>query len=64
MTTKLVAYKLRHPEHKDTPWRVIVNGKADPVNRDFKDPADIMELYDYLRDEGLVEDYTLTILKS
>lgn len=64
MKTRLVAYKLRNPADIKTPWRVIVNGKADPANRDFVDPSDIEDTYDALRDAGLIEDYSLTILKA
>lgn len=64
MKTRLTAYKLRNPADVKTPWRVIVNGKADPANRDFVDPSDIQECYDALRDAGLIEDYSLTILKA
>lgn len=64
MKTKLTAYKLAQPADARTPWRVLVNDKADPANRDFKDPTDIQECYDALREAGVIEDYSLTILKA
>lgn len=43
------------------PWRVLVDGKPDPRNRDFESPSDIRRCYDDLVLAGLVEDYKLIV---
>ena len=64
MKIRLTAYKIATPADEKTPWRVLVNGKTDKANRDFESPADIQECYDAIRDAGLIDDYSLTILRA
>ncbi len=42
------------------PWRVTINGKADPRNRDFESPADARRCFDDLYVAGLIGEYTIT----
>ena len=41
------------------PWRVKVDGHADPRNRDFEGIADVRETYAILQAEGFYLGYTV-----
>ena len=43
------------------PWRVKVDGHADPRNRDFESRQDICECYEILQAEGFYKDYQIII---
>lgn len=51
-------------DDKRCPWRVLVNGKTDPVNRVFENVADIEDTYAALKVAGLIGEYQITILRD
>lgn len=46
--------------HKgEFPWRVWVDGKPDPRNRDFESLDDVRKTYEVLQAEGYYKDYEI-----
>ena len=45
------------------PWRITIDGKEDPCNRDFKDPKDIREWFETMTAYGYYIGYELVFLK-
>lgn len=41
------------------PWRVTVDGKEDPRNRDFEDFNDVKETYTILQEAGYYKGYEI-----
>ena len=46
----------------DWPWRVRIDGKADPRNRDFESVDDIRKTYEALQDAGYYKDYEIVVI--
>lgn len=42
------------------PWRVTVDGKPDPRNRDFESMMDVRKTYAILQAAGFYKDYTIS----
>lgn len=57
MAKYIVAY--RRKVDSIAPWRVKVDGKADPRNREFQDPQDIRDTYELLKMHGYYQGYEL-----
>jgi len=45
-------YKNAKPKDKSYPWRVRIDGKEDPRNRDFHNRVDILDSFKTLNLEG------------
>lgn len=45
----------------DCPWRVRIDGKTDPRNRDFKDVPDIRDTFAALQEAGFYEGYEIIV---
>ena len=55
------AYR-REDDNSKCPWRVLINGKEDPLNRDFKDKQDIHDWFDTMTANGFYKDYDLIFI--
>ena len=59
MKHTIEAYLAGTPEC--APWRVRIDGKADPVNREFADKKDIVDTFALLMANGFYEGFELII---
>lgn len=59
----ITAFRLKKNK-SEYPFRVLVDGKPDPRNRDFRDLKDIRDCYEYLQIHGFYVGYKIRIKKD
>lgn len=60
----ITMYRYTSDPAERCPFKVFVNGKKDPRNRDFENAADVRSCYEALQEAGLVKDFTISVLKD
>ncbi len=58
----ITAFRLKKDE-SECPFRVLVDGRHDPRNRDFRDMKDVRDCYKYLQIHGFYVGYEIKINK-